>query len=294
MSAATFDQVVVIGDIGGHRRVLRHVLRTLGVDVDSAAIPEGTCIIQVGDLIGGRFEDASVIDDVDRLLDANPGRWIQLAGNWEARHLGGPVFGKRGHADVPLSDDAEMRLRAWWKATSMVVAATVRSRCGDVGLITHAGVTRPFWLRELNAERDASLCASRLNTLARAHPRVVFRPGMMLGASPHQRPPGPVWAAAGQELWPSWSGHAMPFHQIHGHTSAYNFRGRTWFPDVPQRLRQSAEVVQGKRHVRWANDGRTIVCVDPGLGRTPRLADLVPLVFSAATVEVPFTAVESA
>ncbi len=54
MSAATFDQVVVLGDIGGHRRVLRHVLGTLGVDVDDGTIPPNTCIIQVGDLIGGR------------------------------------------------------------------------------------------------------------------------------------------------------------------------------------------------------------------------------------------------
>jgi hypothetical protein len=155
-------------------------------------MPVGLCVIQVGDLIGGRADDAGVVEDVDGLIHENAGRWIQLAGNWEARHLGGPVLDKRGCEQVPLPTDAEARLQEWWRSGSMTVAAAVRSRQGGVAFVTHAGLTREYWLRELHGEHDATSCADRLNDLARSRPGSVFRPGMMLAGASYAGSPGPL------------------------------------------------------------------------------------------------------
>ncbi len=285
-SSRRFSRVMVIGDVGGHRWVLRHMLAKLGIDVEGGTIPEDTCIIQVGDLVGGGQEDAGLVEDVDCLIQSNPGRWVQLVGNWEARHVGGPVFGHRRRDRVELPEPAVKRLQAWWKTGTMVTAATVRSERGGEALITHAGVGREFWLTALKGERDVRACAQRLGELAVTRPGVVFRPGLMLDGSLAKGAPGPVWAEAAREVWASWAGHHMPFHQIHGHTAPYYFRGQRWHPEVPESLREHATLYEQERHVWWTDGDHRIVGIDPGLGMKPRAGDLVPLSLCDAWVTV--------
>mgnify|MGYP005803054835 CR=1 FL=1 len=55
------------------------------------------------------------------------------------------------------------------------------------------------------------------------HPRT-----MLLGVDDDNA--GPVWAAAGTEVYPSWPRleAELPFNQIHGHSSAFDWNRSQW------------------------------------------------------------------
>ena len=107
------ERLALIGDVGGHRNCLRACLRALDVNVDEHGLPDDLTIIQVGDLIGGSPDDDQLIADVDHLMQTNPGRWIQLLGNWEARHLGGTNFASPQRDRQPLAPASIATLRRW-------------------------------------------------------------------------------------------------------------------------------------------------------------------------------------
>jgi hypothetical protein len=76
---------------------------------------------------------------------------------------------------------------------------------------------------------------------------------------------GPVWAEAAFELLPDWvSSGDMPFDQVHGHSSLYDwFRARY----RSEALRDGALVDPEARHVRVAvGSEREIIGIDPGRG----------------------------
>lgn len=53
-SLCHFPRVAVVGDIGGHADRLDEALIGLGADPESATLPDGLTVVQVGDLLQAR------------------------------------------------------------------------------------------------------------------------------------------------------------------------------------------------------------------------------------------------
>lgn len=63
--------------------------------------------------------------------------------------------------------------------------------------------------------------------MARDGSASLYRPGSP--ADGQARPPGrPLRAHTGRELVPSWLGQRLPFGQVHGHDSLYDWGQRQW------------------------------------------------------------------
>lgn len=270
------SDLAVIGDVGGHRSVLRSVVRDLGGDLDRAELPSGLIIIQVGDLIGDRPDDVSLLASVRHMQERHPGRWIQLVGNWEARFLGGPPFVKRGS----IEDGVPSEVQAVWTAGHLIAAVSVRSQRGGEALITHAGLKHGFWSSHAGTV-SAPETAVVLRGLALQSPEVFFAAGSLAG-SPGEA--GPVWAKSGTELWASWEDVEPPFSQVHGHSQPYFFPRQQWDDDVPASLRSRATIDRTRRHITWRAGEHRIIGIDPSLGPSPRPKDLTPLVLRGASL----------
>ncbi|MGH3441117.1 MAG: DUF433 domain-containing protein [Nitriliruptorales bacterium] len=257
--ATTF---LVVGDVAGHLTALDEVLAPFDVCVSESEVPAGTVVVQVVDLIGRSDESARLIACVDGLRDRSPDRWVQLAGNHELHHLGGHQF--QGTRNLP--DDAVATMRAWLDEGWMRVAVALG--VGDSAvLVSHAGLTRGLWT-ELGAPREAGDAVAALESL-RLEPagwEVINRPGRMLnlGRFPIVEPTaGPVWAEASIELLPPWIDRGdLPFDQVHGHSSGYDwFRGRV----RNRALADHCEIDRERRHVVARIGARTITGIDPSL-----------------------------
>lgn len=257
--------IALLGDVGGHVTCLIAALRRLGVEPGRRELPVGLVVVQVGDLIGGP-DDAAVVRLVDELMEANPGRWLQLVGNWEGRHVGGRWFEARREVR-PLDDASAARLLEWVDRGEMFAAVALDTTRGPV-LVTHAGLTLGFWRTMLRCQPDPALVARSLNAALVDAPSLVLDEG------------GPAWAWSTEELYPSWlgCGAPVPFGQIHGHSSPYFYGGhgvtRNCLPEIRERLQ-----VDTRRRRCWLDiGGRRFVAVDPGIGRRPRGTELWPLV----------------
>lgn len=256
-------RVMVIGDIGGHLGELRRELERLGADPDTGTLPADLTVIQVGDLIHRGPESDGVIAFVDRLLTEQPDQWIQLVGNHEANYLARPAF------DWPerLSERSVQTLRQWWGDGRMRVAAAVRGRNQQEYLITHAGVTRMYWRSVLGAPDSAAGAAAALNAMIGQHDGLIFRSGQMLGSGPPRPGVGPVWAAAGTELLPSWLTWRPPFSQVHGHSTLYSWR-HGHFGTRREVWRRTRVDPEARHEVTMLAGGRRIVGIDPCHGVT--------------------------
>lgn len=256
-------RVAVIGDVGGHLDELRRELLRLGADPATGVLPPGLTIVQVGDLVHRGPDSAGVVALVDRFLHASRGRWIQLVGNHEAQYLSAPAFAWPERLD----DHAAGTVRGWWADGLMRVAVAVPGPTGQEVVITHAGLTAGFWRRELEAPTDAGVVADRLNALIGEAGDALFRPGQMLLGGRPELGAGPLWASAVSELVPSWLGAGMPFDQVHGHTSLYDWdQGRFLArPEIARRT--TLDLVA--RHETTKLGGSRIIGVDPGHGYRP-------------------------
>lgn len=264
-------RTAVIGDVSGHWTPFARALRSLGVDVHDRTLPDDLTIVQVGDLIHKGPDSEAITEAVDQFLTTYPNRWRQLLGNHEAHHVGGPQFARFGDA---AADTVIGRVKGWWDAKQIAVAVAVVADTGTETLVTHAGVTRDFyaWIGRPGTATEA---AAVINDMARTTPDEVFEPGRMLGGwGPPRTPPGPIWAAASDELYGAWAqAPALPFDQIHGHSSAWVWSTRAWATATPNRVRAVTTVDPRRRHVTFRHGGHKIVGCDPGFGSiTPDLA----------------------
>lgn len=251
----------VIGDVGGQHEALLTELEHLGVDAETGRVPDDLTIVQVGDLVHRGPASEPVVRTVDRLMGASPGRWLQLVGNHEAQYLRHPAF----RWDSWIDQDAADTLRAWWGDGRLRAAAVVPAPDGDV-LVTHAGVTEEFWRRDLGAPATASEAADRLNAMAAEGDPALFRAGTILTGGRPSRRAGPLWAEAARELVASWQQTPMPFSQVHGHTSLYDWGRRTW--RAGDDIAQQTTLDRASSHETTWLDGGFIVGVDPGHGLT--------------------------
>ncbi|MCW2524884.1 MAG: hypothetical protein JWO63_3219, partial [Frankiales bacterium] len=161
---------------------------------------------------------------------------------------------------------AAAAVREWW-STGRLRAAVAFRAAGEDFLVTHAGLTEGFWRQALDSPATAADAARALNSFIGAHEGVLFYAGQMLGGGAPNLTAGPVWAAAGSELIPSWvGGRPVPFSQLHGHSRVIDAKGR---------VRSSAAVARLMRADREAGheyatvSGGRIIGVDPGHGRRP-------------------------
>ena len=242
-------RLAVIGDIGGHLEPLLAELTRLGVpEGGEGPIPPDLTIIQVGDLVHRGPASAAVVQLVDRHLRADPDRWIQLVGNHEAHYLR-----RRKQFSWPEKLPAETisLLRDWWSTGRLRAAVAVRSQDEEY-VVTHGGVTRGFWRDVLGGPPGAVVAAQRINALAGKDDKALFRFGTLVGDREPEPLVGPVWAAAGSELVASWLGHDLPFNQVHGHTSVYEWDAQRWHVDPAVRRMTTRDLARQARHGRPA------------------------------------------
>lgn len=256
-------RAAVIGDVGGHLDQLQNELSRLGADWRKARLPEELTVIQLGDLVHRGPASPEVLALVDRFLTNQPGQWVQLIGNHEAQYLGRPLFDWPEH----LGDDAVHLLQQWWSHGQMQAAAAVVTGAESF-LVTHAGLTADFWRRGLGAPADVEDAAAAINALIGSREDKLFRAGQMLGGGRGDRGAGPIWAAAGTELIPSWLGTPLPFSQIHGHASVYDWRDRRFLASAA--VARLTTVDEAAKHEITQLDGGRIIGVDPGHGQQPR------------------------
>jgi hypothetical protein len=264
----------VIGDVAGHLDELCGELRRLGADPDTGRLPADLTVVQLGDLVHRGPASDAVIALVDRYLTHQPTQWIQLVGNHEAQYLHDPVF----EWPERVSDRSEDTLRRWWAAGRMRAATWVPDDLGGF-LVTHAGLTADFWYSTLGAPGSAEQAANAINSLIGVHDDILFRAGEMLRgrrrSSIRKTGPGPVWAATTTELLPGWLTMTLPFSQIHGHDSMYDWRRRRFPPAAGTGSGDAAELArvtvvdEQSKHETTLLPGGLIIGIDPGHGNLP-------------------------
>lgn len=256
------DRVAVIGDVAGHVDELRAELRRLGADRGTGRLPDDLMVVQVGDLVHRGPASDAVVALVDGYLTHQPAQWVQLVGNHEAHYLRDPVF------DWPerIADRSRDTLRRWWAAGQMLAATWVHD--GAEGfLITHAGVTADFWRGTLGAPSSAERAAITINSLIGTDDSALFRAGTMLHRRRRARGAGPLWAATAVELLPGWLATTLPFSQVHGHDSVFDWQQR--------RFRAAGDVArltvldEEAKHETTVLDGGRIIGIDPCHGSRP-------------------------
>ena len=267
-------RLALIGDVGGHQDLLTRSLTDLGASVDDGRLPADLAVIQLGDLIDRGPDSAGCVALADRFMRASPGRWIQLLGNHEGNRLGGPAF-----SDEALDPAALATLDTWWHDRRASLAAHVScSELGDV-VVTHGGVVRPLW--ELLRRPDAAKLTTTLNSWVGARPELAFAPGRMLGGG---AVPGPVWADAGTELYAPWAaGDPAPFHQVHGHSSIFEWPSGRAHRHTPRAVLRHAGADPQTRRATITRRGCTFIGIDPVLG-TAGAGAIHPLVLHGEIV----------
>jgi hypothetical protein len=271
----------VFGDTGGHLDQLRSGLEAIGMNPKSFKLPKDTVVIHCGDLIHKGPDSPGVLALVDSVMDANPGRWIQLLGNHEFQYLrGAPTFWPQ-----IISVEGQLILQSWLAKGRVRAAYAIRgplelhslkdsSTAVDMGskgaLFTHAGLTREFWAIHLEEDPDVEAVADRINGLAIA---VVTTPGEMLTGfqGGYNDPVGPIWASGVGEVWTSWNGlFEMPFIQFHGHTAPYSYDYHKWWDDEKD-FRGDSFVNRSRRFTATDVANSLQIAVDPGYSVTAAL-----------------------
>ena len=262
----------VFGDTGGHYRQLKAGLEAIGFNPDTNKLPEDVVVIHCGDLLHKGPNSAAVIYMVNRIMENNPGQWIQLLGNHEYNHLGGIQFWKEF-----IDPDVISMLQKWYvegkaqNAYTIAQPATfhnlVVSKRGyktpDKPIIfTHAGITRQYWAKFLKSETDAVAIVDTLNNFTS---KQIGTPGAIIGYNNTVAyPAGPVWALGVDEVWPSWKlEQTMPFIQVHGHTTPFSHKlGRWWARD--KEFKDASKVNPVRRTVVTAVADSVQIAIDPG------------------------------
>lgn len=267
----------IFGDTGGHVNQLGAGLEAIGMDRKTFKLPKDTVVIHCGDLIHKGPASQEVLELVDAVMEANPGRWIQLLGNHEFQYLrGAPTFWP-----AVISVDGQLILQSWLAKGRVRAAYAVSgplklhsleglSTAVDIGsksaLFTHAGLTKEFWQVHLNSSPSVEAVADAINSLPIP---VVTTPGEMLSGfhGGYKDPVGPIWASGAGEVWGSWRGpDEMPFVQFHGHTTPYAYGQSKWWP-CEKDFRADSHVSKDGRFTATDVAGSIQIAVDPGYSK---------------------------
>jgi hypothetical protein len=256
-------RLVLIGDIGGHMDELADVLIAYaGADPHTLDIFDDTTVVQVGDLVHRGPDDLGVLRTVSRQIKR--GRWVQLVGNHDLLELDfEQVF------MWPSSgEDVAQEMQFLYDCGCLHAAASLSTVEGDV-LVTHGGLTAGFY-NMLKCPPSAEEAARRIDALLQdgSAPAMaqLQTAGAMLGRGGANILAGPIWAEAGSETRASWLNRpAPPFHQVHGHSSPFNWSRGEW--SCRTAVRDASVLDYDNRHVLTTIDGQKIWGIDAGLGK---------------------------
>jgi hypothetical protein len=266
-------RIHLIGDIGGHLDVFAEALILAGVDVAARAIPEGTLVIQVGDLVHKGPDDDGCVALADDLLAT--GRYLQLWGNHDAHYIGGPDVSARPGVS-PVGPASTATFRRWADTGAARLAVALDTVELGPALVTHGGLTRGLW-QELGSPADAGEAAMRINALL-TDPERAFRPGWLM-TGVHDRAAGVTCPRTGAELAGPWLERgAMPFHQIHGHESTWWWPHDRFHDDCPPEVAAATTLDTSRRHCWVEVGGMRLWSIDWVLGAAaPAGVDWSPL-----------------
>lgn len=208
-------KTVLLGDIGGQFCVLENMLERIGIG-DDLQVPHDIIVIQVGDVVrmmnNDNIDSLACAELVDALLRKNPGKWIQLLGNHESPLIGGPY--PDYWVDRKAFTDCHAIVSAWWDERLVKLAAGFELDNGT-HVLTHAGITKGYLDHiDLINPRDI---VPYINDIVGTDYGIVAKTGIVSFSEPPNLSSDFLWASSSAELLPSWSGHNMGFHQIHGH-----------------------------------------------------------------------------
>lgn len=219
------EKVLVYGDIGGWFDPFLKSLNKYGVEYEDGIfnVPDGLTVIQVGDLVDRGPDSDKLVQVVDKTID-HTDNWIQLLGNHEANHY--DKAAKFGGYDHYTTKESQEIIRTWFhKQPSIAVSVFVQDEVLPY-LITHSGV-HPAWYeyfhRRLDEpDKNTDAFTRYINNLSEVD---AFAPGWMMSC---EGIPGPIWAVAFREIVCPWIDYMennleLPFHQVHGHSSVFNF-----------------------------------------------------------------------
>lgn len=250
-------RIALIGDVGGHASVLDKCLSQLGVGAD-LVIPDDLVIVQIGDLIrctrGFLQKNKECVALADDILAHNGRhRYVQLAGNHESAALGGPKR-ETWVLDECVDDDIVRRLTRWWTTGGMVLAYPVaQDGSGDV-LVTHAGLTVDRWT-SLGSPRGVVEAAHLINRDAGAPMPNIARGGFLTTGEVN-RLADTMWAEVNREFYLPWLDRSdVPFVQIHGHASPFNWSTGSWWPDTPREVREATHIDFDRRRTSTRGAG---------------------------------------
>jgi hypothetical protein len=264
--------VAILGDVGGHLGPFDRACRDLGVDTTIGHIPDDTMIIQVGDLVHRGPDSDAVVALADLLLTASPGRYIQLAGNHEALHFGGPPFW-----DCRCSEQTVDTLHAWSRGGRLHVGAAVDSAEYGPVLVTHAGMTRAWYHDPLATPSMAARAFNGWWADPESRPALLEAGEMLEMTDGRTGSAGPLWASE-RELLSSWIDSRLPYSQVHGHNSAYDWSLGAWRDPGLYAVR--LEVDAEARRTMAMFPGGSIIGIDPGFGAEAPTWSLTPLILT--------------
>lgn len=271
-------KILVYGDIGGHYWPFARSLSQHGIDLEHATFSDDTIVIQVGDLIHRGPDSDDCIEAVDEMLTKYPDQWIQLLGNHEGHHIGGPEFGdSRSHEMWSVRADLEEVLQRWYASGAAQLAVGLDSpTLGGETLITHAGLCAPLYERIVKAQGN-QVGVGQLAAILNAQPvQRAFMPGIMLGV--RDSIPGVAWAAAWAEVYASWlTWPRVPFHQIHGHSTVYYWNASSW-GGTPKIIQECTEIDKKCRMSMTKIGGKRFIAIDQALGKEEPWFNVEPLI----------------
>jgi len=199
-------------------------------------------------------------------------RYLQLLGNHDAAHLGGPW--RSPHlAQVHRSAPWGAHLRRWWNQGRLHVAVAVAG-AGRPVIVSHAGLSAGLWQK---LGQPTAPVAARLLNWRRGAPASAlaaatheFAGGLLSGRKPTPYA-GPLHAAVCAELLASWR-HAPvgpDFDQIHAHASAWHWGAGRWEEGAAEWIRRGARRDAERRTCTIDVAGHEICALDPHRSAPP-------------------------
>lgn len=268
----------IFGDTGGHYLQLKRQLEALGFDTENHIMPEDVSVIHLGDLIHKGPHSDLIVPFVDNFIEKNPGRWIQLLGNHEFQHAGGPFFWS-----CDCSNPMKSTLKKWWRNKQAFAAYSLENvkppklEVSDKPKLTtpltswffsHGGLTQEFW-----EKAGSSTAKETAETINQMPVKQVTRAGQLLwgpgGGDPNV---GCVWAIGNTEVYNSWIDNAAtpPFNQMYGHTTSYVWGRNVWWNGYTLRKFRANSKLNPESRAVITNLGNNtlMVGIDPGYSQT--------------------------